>query len=133
MSGAGAFRAAVVARDADAMRATLAPDVVFHSPVTFRAFEGRDVVGHVLATVAEVFEDFRYTDQLREGTTTILVFRARVAGREVDGIDLLREDADGLIADFTVMVRPLSGLTALAEEMGRRLGAAPPPPVPPAP
>ena len=31
----------------------------------------------------------------------------------------MRENADGLIADLTVMVRPLSGLTALAEEMGR--------------
>ncbi|MCW2968726.1 MAG: nuclear transport factor 2 family protein [Solirubrobacteraceae bacterium] len=127
MSGADAFRAGVEARDVDAMRAALAPHVVLHSPVTFRPFEGRDVVGHVLATVAGVFEDFHYTDHLRDGATSILVFRASVNGREVDGIDLVREGADGLIEDFTVMVRPLSGLTALAEEMGRRLGAAPPP------
>jgi hypothetical protein len=122
---ADAFKAAVEARDLDGMRAALAQDVVLHSPVTFRAFEGRDVVGHVLSTVAGVFEDFRYTDHVREGPTSILVFRARVGEREVDGIDLVRENADGLIEDFTVMVRPLSGLTALAEEMGRRLGAPP--------
>jgi hypothetical protein len=109
------------------MRAVLAPGVVLHSPVTFRPFEGREAVGHVLATVAGVFEDFRYTDQLREGATTILVFKAAVNGREVDGIDLIREGADGLIEGFTVMIRPLSGLKALAEEMARRLGAAPPP------
>jgi hypothetical protein len=127
-TGADAFKAAVEARDLDGMRAALAQDVVLHSPVTFRAFEGRDVVGHVLSTVAGVFEDFRYTDHLREGPTSILVFRARVGEREVDGIDLVRENADGLIVDFTVMVRPLSGLTALAEEMGRRLGAPPAPP-----
>ena len=42
-----------------------------------------------------------------------------------DGVDIIREGRDGLIADLSVMVRPLSGLTALAEEMGRRLGAAP--------
>lgn len=125
MSGADAFRAGVEARDTDAMRAALAPGVVLHSPVTFRPFEGRDAVGHVLATVAGVFEDFRYTDELREGATTVLVFRATVNGREVDGIDLVREDTDGLIDDFTVLIRPLSGLTALAEEMARRLGAPP--------
>jgi hypothetical protein len=126
MSGADAFKAAVEARDLDGMRAALAADVVLHSPVTFRPFEGRDVVGHVLTTVAGVFEDFGYTDHLRDGRTSILVFRARVGRREVDGIDMVRENADGLIEDFTVMVRPLSGLTALADEMGRRLGAAPP-------
>jgi hypothetical protein len=127
MSGADAFRAAVEARDAEGMRAAMADDIVLHSPVTFRPFAGKAVVGHVIGTVAQVFEDFRYTGHLRDDGMSILVFTASVSGREVDGIDLIREDADGLIADLTVMVRPLSGLTALAEEMGRRLGAAPPP------
>jgi hypothetical protein len=126
VSGADRFKAAVEARDLDGMRAALGEDVVLHSPVTFRPFEGRDAVGHVLTTVAGVFEDFHYTDHLREGPVSVLVFRARVGEREVDGIDLVREGADGLIEDFTVMVRPLSSLTALAEEMGRRLGAPPP-------
>lgn len=128
MSGADAFKTAAEARDLDGMHAALAEHVVFHSPVTFKPFEGRDVVGHVLTTVAGVFEDFRYIDHLREGPTSILVFRAKVGEREIDGIDLVREGSDGLIEDFTVMVRPLSGLTALAQEMGRRLGAPPSPP-----
>lgn len=125
MSASDDFKIAVEAGDVDAMRATLAEDVVLHSPVTFRPFEGRDVVWHVLSTVAGVFEDFRYTDHLREGPTSVLVFKASVNGREVDGIDLVRESAEGLISDLTVFIRPLSGLTALAEEMGKRLGAPP--------
>lgn len=124
MSGAERFLAGVQAGDVEAALEALADDVVLHSPVTFRPFEGKAVVSHVLRTVFAVFEDFRYTDHLHDGATSILVFKARVADREVDGIDLVRENADGLIADLTVMVRPLSGLTALAEEMGRRL--APP-------
>jgi hypothetical protein len=123
--GGDRFRAGVEARDFDAALAALAEDVVLHSPVTFKAFEGRAAVGHVLRTVADVFEDFRYTDHLREGNTSALIFQARVGDRSVDGMDLVRENADGLIDDFTVMIRPLSGLTALAEEMQRRLGAAP--------
>ena len=36
----------------------------------------------------------------------------------------LRElDDEGRIAEFEVMVRPMSGLQALGEEMGRRVGA----------
>jgi hypothetical protein len=123
MSGAGVFRAAVEAGDTEAGIAALAPDVVFHSPVTFKAFEGREVVGHVLRTVFTVFEDFRYVAELDGDGATALVFKARVGDREVDGIDLVRENADGLIDDFTVLVRPLSGLQALAQEMGARLGA----------
>jgi len=48
---------------------------------------------------------------------------------EVDGLDLLRFDAEGKVRELTVMVRPMSGLNALAEAMGRefeRLGIAPP-------
>ena len=97
--------------------------MIFHSPVTFRPFEGREAVGVVLGAVLQVFSDFSYTDELREGDTTALVFEATVGDRSVQGIDLVRENADGLIDDFTVLVRPLSGLSALAEEMGKRLPA----------
>jgi hypothetical protein len=125
MSTAEAFKTAAESRNFDAMRATLAEDVVLHSPVTFKPFEGRDVVGHVITTVAQVFEGFRYVEHLDKGMTSVLVFKASVNGREVDGIDLVHTNAEGLIDDLTVFIRPLSGLTALAEEMGRRLGAQP--------
>ena len=122
------FRAAVEAGDHAAMVAQLAPDVVFHTPVSFRAVEGRDAVAHVLAAVMRVFSDFRYTDELAGGDgTEVLVFEAMVGDREVQGIDLLRVNGDGLIADFTVMVRPLSATLALRDAMGRELGLVPQP------
>ena len=121
---AAAFRAAVEARDHEAMTAALAPDVVLHSPVTFKPFEGREAVAFVLGAVMQVFEDFTYTDELNAGAVFALVFRARVGDRDVEGIDLVRENADGLIDDFTVLVRPLSGLTALAEAMAAKLNRA---------
>ncbi len=126
MSAGSDFKAAVESGDVDAAIATLAPDVVFHSPATFKPFEGREVVGHLLRTVFTVFEDFRYVAELEGGSATALVFKARVGEREVDGIDLVRQNVDGLIDDFTVLVRPLSGLQALAQAMGERLGARPP-------
>jgi len=106
----------------------LAPGVVFHSPVTFRPFIGRDVVAVVLGAVLETFADFAYTDEVADSAVHLLVFRARVGDREVEGIDLLRADEDGLIADFTVMVRPLSAAMALAQAMGAKLGDRPDPP-----
>jgi hypothetical protein len=126
MTAADRFRAAVEAMDHAAAVETLADDVVFHSPVTFRAFEGRDATAYVLAAVMRVFTNFRYTDQLEAGSVHALVFRADVGDREVEGIDLVRVNGDDLIDDFTVFVRPLSGLNALAARMAEELGAAPP-------
>jgi hypothetical protein len=114
------FRAAVESGDVGAATALLAPDIVFHSPVTFHPFLGRDTVTKLLALVADTFEDFRYTDELGSGDTHALIFRASVEGRELEGIDLLRMDDEGLIADFTVMIRPVSGLMPFAQAMGEK-------------
>jgi hypothetical protein len=118
------FRQAVEARDAEAMVDALAPDVVLHSPVTFKPFEGRDAVRVLLTVLLEVFEDFRYTDELAGDGAHGLIFKARVGDRDVEGIDLLRDDADGKVVDFTVMVRPLSAVLALRDAVGKRLAAA---------
>ena len=118
------FREAVERQEIDAARELLAEDVVFHSPVTFHPFLGRDTVTALLGEVAQVFEDFRYTDELDVDGAHALIFRARVGERELEGIDLLRFDSDGLISDFTVMLRPLSGLVPFAQAMGERAARA---------
>lgn len=115
------FRAAVEARDLPAMSALLADDVVFNSPVAFAPFRGRDVVTEVLGNVLEVFSDFSYIDDLEAPGSHALIFAANVGERRVQGLDHLVLDDEGLIREFTVMVRPLSGVIALAEAMGPRV------------
>lgn len=127
MTGPHEFRAAVESRDLGRMRAALAEDVVFRSPVVFGPYESREVVAHLLSKVIEVFEDFEYTDQLEGDGTHALIFRARVGEKQLEGLDHLTVGADGLISHLTVMVRPLSGLIALAEAMGAKLAADPVP------
>ena len=124
MTSATAFRAAVESWDIESIGDLLAPDIVFHSPVTFHPFVGRDTVTQLLTLVSQTFEDFRYTDELESGDAHALIFRASVGGKELEGIDLLRFDADGLIADFTVMLRPLSGLVPFAQAMGEKVAQA---------
>jgi hypothetical protein len=120
-----AFRRAVESHSLDDMMAAFAADAVLHSPVTFQPFEGREAIGQLLGILLEVFEDFHYTDELRAADGTLaLIFRARVGDRDVEGLDLIRFDASGLIRDFTVMVRPRSALEALLREVGSRLARA---------
>ena len=127
MTGSIEFRAAVENRDLGRMQAALADDVVFRSPVVFAPYAGRDAVAHLLSHVLEVFEDFEYTDQLEGEGSHALIFRARVGDKQLEGLDHLTVDSEGLITGLTVMVRPLSGLIAVAEAMGTRLAVDPVP------
>ena len=124
------FVDAIEGRDPETVAEALAEDVVFRSPVVFRPYEGRALVATILTEGAmKVFEDFRYTDRFEAGGAAALVFEARVGDRHLDGLDLLRFDGEGAVRELTVMVRPMSGLRALAEAMGRRfeaLGITPP-------
>jgi hypothetical protein len=117
------FGQAVEAGDDDAAVATLAEDVVFRSPAVYRAYRGKEPVGQLLRLVATVFENFHYTNEWRDGRTTILFFEANVGDRELQGVDILEDDEAGKVAALTVMIRPLSGLQAVANVMAERLGA----------
>src|SRR5262245_47338492 len=105
MSRHAAFRTAVEAKDLDAMIAPFADDAVLHSPITHKPFEGSAAIRQILGILLEVFQDFRYTDELdAPDGTKVLVFRARVNELDLEGIDLLRFDAAGRIADITVFI-----------------------------
>ena len=117
------FAVAVLADDVDAAAATLADDVVFRSPAVYKPYEGKQQVEAILRLVATVFENFRYTAEWRDGATTVLFFEANVGDRELQGVDILEENGDGLIERFTVMIRPLSGLQAVASAMAARIAA----------
>jgi SnoaL-like domain len=121
MSTPTRFEQAVEVRDVDALTAALAPDVVFRSPVVYRPYEGREVVAKILEAVTRMFEEFEYRQRFEGERAKALIFRARVGDREIDGLDLLRFDEDGLVSELTVMVRPMSGVQALAGAMGEQL------------
>jgi hypothetical protein len=114
------FRKAVEERDEAAIQAMLADDVVFTSPVAFKPYVGKPITAAILRGVLRIFEDFRYVREIRDssGREHALVFETTVAGKKVNGCDFLHFNDDGLIDDFMVMVRPLSGATALSEAMG---------------
>jgi hypothetical protein len=125
MSNANEFRSAVESRDFDKLMAQFTEKAVLHSPVTFTPFEGRAAIHQLLSILLEIFQDFRYTDELEAADgTAALIFRARVGDRDLQGLDLIRFDESGLICDLTVMIRPRSAIEALLAEVGPRLAAA---------
>lgn len=117
------WHAMLAARDLASLPELLAPAAVFRSPMAHTPYPGAPVVSMILNTVINVFEDFTYHRELAtgDGLSVVLEFSARVGDKQLKGIDLIRFDEQGQIVEFEVMIRPLSGLQALGDEMGRRL------------
>ena len=115
----------VTAQDLGGLRAITHPEAVFRSPVAHKAYHSAEAVVLAVRTAASVFSDFAYHREAAtaDGLSVVLEFSAKVVDKSVKGIDFIRFDEDGQIIDFEVMMRPLSGVQAMAEEMGKRLGA----------
>jgi hypothetical protein len=118
-----AWHAMVARKDLSELDAIVHPDAVFRSPMAFTPYAPAPALLLILRTVMTVFQDFTYHREFADGdgTSVVLEFSAKVGDRQLKGIDMIRFDETGLIVEFEVMVRPLSGLQALGAEMGARL------------
>ena len=106
----------------------LSDDVVFFSPVVYTPQRGKRITMQYLEAASQALGGgaggpFRYTKQVLSGDTAVLEFETSVEGTYVNGVDIIRCDGAGRIVEFRVMLRPLQGIQAVHEQMGRRLTA----------
>ena len=108
----------------------LSDDVVFYSPVVYTPQRGKPLTTQYLVAASRTLAGdaaaggaFRYTKQVLAGDTAVLEFETSVDGKYVNGVDIIRCDDAGRIVEFRVMMRPLQGIQAVHEQMGRRLAA----------
>ena len=119
-----ALSAAGESGDADAIAELLAPDVVFHSPMTERIrFEGRDEVVALHRDIFAVLDDITTSKPVALGDTGTFSFRARVRGVELEAANVVRCNEQGQIVDMKVFVRPLPGLATLFATLPPRVSA----------
>jgi SnoaL-like domain len=126
------FRAAVEQGNVDQVLELFHEDAVFRSPVLFKPYEGRDQVLKVLRAAERVLGlggAFRYVHQLEdaEDRVAILEFATEIDGKQIEGIDKLTFDEDGLITELKVMIRPASALALVGAKMAEefpRVGLA---------
>jgi hypothetical protein len=109
----------VESRDPSGLPALIAEDAVFRSPAVHTPQEGRDLVTAYLAGAINVLgPTLTYHDEWVRKHDAVLRFTSEVDGLQVEGIDMIRWDDEGLIVEFTVMIRPFKALQAV---MGRML------------
>ena len=118
------FRQAVATKDISLLREVIAEDASFHSPAFYAPKEGRDMLLLVLHSVVEILEDMNYVKEWVDGQELILEFEASVDGKKLKGIDRIHLNEDGQVIRFEVLMRPLNGLMAVAEAMGKKMQQA---------
>jgi len=110
-------------RDMSILNELLAEEVVFRSPVAFQPYPGKQMVFFILTNVIQVFENFTYHREFisEDGNNVVLEFSANVGDKKLKGVDMIQFNEEGQMIDFEVMIRPKSGLEALAVQMGQRM------------
>lgn len=118
-----AIRKAIEARDVESAVSCFAPDAILYSPFTARvSFRGHDQIRLITEVLLEVAQEFRYTSELRDGDLAVLRASARVGGHDIEFVDHLHLDRDGLIKEFIVFTRPLPATAAALRAFGAALG-----------
>ena len=116
------LRTAMEARDADAVVDAFAPDAVFRSPLTDRlAFTGHAQIRTLTLVILDVLPDLRYTGEAAGESTATLMWRASIGGQPIEGIDQLRFQPDGKIAEATIFFRPLPAAAVALRVIGAGL------------
>jgi hypothetical protein len=116
------YRAAAEAHDVEGVIATLAADVVLHSPITERVgFRGHDEMRELLGSVFEALTDIRYTHDIGNERQRALFVRARVGGQPVEEAMRIGLNDHAQIDEITLFFRPLPGLAALAGALAPRV------------
>ena len=112
-------------------------DVVFYSPIVFTPQEGKTITKLYLQAAGQTLPGdspepsastssskrggFHYTKQVLAGDTAVLEFETTVAGKYVNGVDIIRCNDAGRIVEIRVMIRPLQAINLVHQQMADAL------------
>jgi hypothetical protein len=118
------WHAVVESKDPALLDDLLADEVVFQSPAVFAPQAGKALtISYLSAALPVLGPSLRYVSQWHDRASAVLEFEADLDGVYVQGVDILRWNAEEKLVSFTVMVRPLRGLQKLVELMAAELAA----------
>jgi hypothetical protein len=110
--------------DKDALSGILAEDVVLYSPLGNEPTIGREAVLEAMRGVGGS-ADLTYKEVLSGETHHAAYFRLQIEDTAVDGMDYIRLDADGKIAEVTIFWRPLPSGVQMQGRLADGLGMQP--------
>ena len=109
-------------RDPSLLEDLLDDECVFRSPAVHTPQEGKALTtAYLQGALAVLGPTLSYRHEWWDERSAVLEFEADLDGYAVHGVDMLRWGDDDRLTEFTVMVRPFKGLTALMERMAAAL------------
>lgn len=113
----------VKSRDIASLKALLADDVVFESPVVHTPQSGKAITIKYLAAGLHVLNNgtFQYLNEWLGPHSAVLEFQSSCDSILINGVDMITWNDEGLITHFKVMIRPLKAVNKIHELMGQML------------
>ena len=113
----------VAERDLGALEGLLAEDIEFGAPPYWAKLKGRPIVHQLLGLIIHTIEDFTYHREWCDGGEYALEFTGHVAEHELQGIDLISTDSQGVIRRFDVLMRPVNTVIELRNVIAPQMAA----------
>lgn len=97
----------------------LAENVVMHSPVLIKPIVGRELVAITISNSSHSRDNpgkYIYEGTL-DDRTTLLHWRGTVEGHEIEGLELLTDNEQGLLLERTIAYRPFPAVRIFRERL----------------
>lgn len=112
-----AFTAAMQRKDLDAMLSHMADDIVLKTPLAAAPFRGKAAIRPVVTALLGVVDSFEFREMMQGPEHVSAFFGIAVGAERLDGVDYWRLNDDGLIAEMTVLWRPLPAAFAVEKKL----------------
>jgi hypothetical protein len=99
--------------------------VAIAGPLSAEPLTGREGVTAAIQDLSAVATDLSYKEVLSGETHHAAFFRLQINDTTVDGMDYIRLDADGKIAEITIFWRPLPSAVEMQARLATRSGSQP--------
>jgi hypothetical protein len=90
--------------------ALLSEEVEFHTPILTKVVTGRELIGRIWALSSHVRSGHYVREDELDERTTFLRWQGEIAGRDLEILELIEDDDDGLIRRRIAAYRPLPAL-----------------------
>lgn len=97
--------------------ALLADDVEFHTPILTRVVTGRDVISRIWALSSRVRSGHYLREDKLDERTTFLQWQGKIDGRDLEILELIEDDENGLIKKRIAAYRPLPAVELFRSAM----------------
>jgi len=113
----GFIAALMTAKDFEAMLPHMADDMVLKTPLVADPIIGKAAIRPIVEALLGVVDRFQFRE-IMQGPEHVAVFFGLTAGAEVlDGMDVIRLNAEGRVQEMTVLWRPLPAIAAVMKRL----------------